>query len=121
MSVDVLFRSVEVLIKVKSFFFTLKSKDIFEMIYEYMNQLGENEQAALTYIWRNNINGVNNRYKPMNITYNIGIYHIPQNLKIAELPVKVAHFHPHKPRHLALFHEIIPERLMKIFNRYGIS
>lgn len=104
-----------------SFFFKKTARDIFLWIWEYMNQRGTNEQDALTYMWQGNINGVNNRYKLMNITYNIGIYYIDRNLKRAELPVKVAHFHPHKRRHLDLFRQMLPERLMVIFNKYGIK
>ncbi len=102
-----------------SFFFTQKAYDIFLWIQEYMNQRGTNEQDALTYMWEGNINGVNKRYNLMNITYNIGIYYIERNLKRAELPVKVAHFHPHKKRHLDLFRKMLPERLLTIFNEYG--
>lgn len=104
-----------------SFFFTQKAKDIFLGIWEYMNQRGTNEQDALTYMWQGNINGVNNRYKLMNIAYNIGIYYIDRNLKNAELPIKVVHFHPHKKRHLNLFRQMLPQRLMTIFNKYGIK
>src|SRR5258708_24595818 len=43
----------------------------------------------------------------MNITYNIGIYKIPENVKNSELPIKVAHFHPHKKRHLDLYRNIL--------------
>jgi len=103
-----------------SFFFKKSAKDIFLWIWEYMNLRGTNEQNALTYMWENNINGINDRYKKMNITYNIIIYRIPENLKNAELPVKVAHFHPHKKRHLDLYRNFLPERLMAIFNKYGI-
>lgn len=86
-----------------------------------MNLRDTNEQNALTYMWQNNIKGINSRYKKMNYTYNIGIYKIPQNVKNSELPIKVAHFYPHKKRHLDLFRQMLPERLMKIFNKYGIS
>lgn len=103
-----------------SFFFKRSAKDIFENIWELMNNRGSNEQNALTYMWENNIKDINKRYKLMNSTYNIGIYKIPENIKDAELPLKVAHFHPHKKHHLALYKEILPERLTKIFKKYGI-
>ena len=104
-----------------SFFFTPKAKEIFSWIEEYMNLRGTNEQDALTYMWQNNINGINDRYQSMNITYNIGIYRIESNLKRAELPVKVAHFHPHKKRHFDLFREMLPKRMLTIFEKYGIK
>lgn len=103
-----------------SFFFKKDARDIFLWTWEYMNKRNTNEQDALTYMWGENINGINSRSQLMNITYNIGIYYIDRNLKKAELPVRVAHFHPHKRRHLDLFRHMLPDRLMAIFNDYGI-
>jgi len=104
-----------------SFFFKKEARDIFERIWEVMGELNSNEQGALTYMWQNNTDGINSRYQLINITFNIGIYYIPGNLRRADLPVKVAHFHPHKKRHFDLFKEILPERLVKIFANHGIS
>lgn len=104
-----------------SFFFKKSARTIFLDIWQLMNVRNTNEQDALTYMWQKNINNVNNRYTPINITYNIGIYHMDKTLKKAQLPVKVAHFHPHKPHHLNLFRSIIPERLVKIFKNYEIN
>lgn len=104
-----------------SFFFKKEARDIFERIWEVMGELNSNEQGALTYIWQNNTDGINSRYQLINITFNIGIYYIPGNLRRADLPVKVAHFHPHKKRHFDLFKEILPERLVKIFANHGAS
>lgn len=104
-----------------SFFFKKSAQDIFLTIWEYMNLRGTNEQNALTYIWQNNVRGINDRYQLMNSTYNIGIYKIPQNIQAAEKPIKVAHFHPHKRRHLDLFRPLLPPNLLSIFKHYGIS
>src|SRR6266404_403670 len=102
-----------------SFFFKKNAKDIFLDIWKYMELRSTNEQNALTYMWQNDINGVNARCEMMNMTYNIGIYKIPENVKNSQLPIKVAHFHPHKKKHLDLYRNILPDRLMKIFNEYG--
>ncbi len=106
-----------------SFFFKKEARDIFETIYKYMNLHDSNEQNALTYMWQNNIDGINDRYKLMSTTYNIGIYKIDENIKNTELPIKVAHFHPHKRRHLDLFRSrnMLPEGLLTIFNKYGLT
>ncbi len=106
-----------------SFFFKKSAQDIFLDIWEYMNLRGTNEQNALTYMWQNNINDINDRYILMNQTYNIGIYHIDKILSIADKPIKVAHFHPHKKRHLELYRSrnLLPERLLTIFSKYGIG
>lgn len=103
-----------------SFFFKKSAKDIFLRIWELMNQRDTNEQDALTYMWQNNIDKINERYELMNITYNLGLYNLQNNLNRAELPIKVTHFHPHKPHHLKLYRDILPARLVKIFNQYGI-
>lgn len=103
-----------------SFFFKKGARDIFLGIWEYMNKRFTNEQDALTYMWQNNINGINDRYQLISMAYNIGIYRIAENLQKAGQPPKVAHFHPHKRRHLDLFRDMLPERLLTIFNKYGI-
>lgn len=102
-----------------SFFFKKSARDIFETIWEYMKKRGKNEQDALTFMWGKNIDGINNRFEFMGPAYNIGIYRIDENIKIAGTP-KVVHFHPHKKRHLNLFRAMLPERLMDIFNKYDI-
>ena len=104
-----------------SFFFKKSAEDIFADIWLYMNKKGTNEQDALTYMWQNNIGEINKRYELMNITYNMGLYNMKNRLKEAELPIKVAHFHPHKNRHLDLFRNILPERLLTIFKAHGIQ
>jgi hypothetical protein len=106
-----------------SFFFKKSTKDIFLDIWKYMNLRGTNEQDALTYMWEKNINDINSRYHLMNITFNMGLYNLVRNFKEADLPVRVAHFHPHKKRHLDLFksRQLLPERLLTIFSKYGIK
>jgi hypothetical protein len=103
-----------------SFFFTRRAKDIFIDIANLMDKMKLNEQNSLTYMWTNNTNNINDRWQKINIAYNIGIYKIPENIAMSELPVKVAHFHPHKKHHLERYRDILPERLMRIFNKYGI-
>ena len=98
-----------------SFFFTSKEKDLFQKIYDCMLERNINEQDALTYLWENGT-----ERNILNITYNLGIYHIENNLKTADGPLMVAHFHPHKLRHLNLFRNILPGGLMAIFSKYGI-
>lgn len=103
-----------------SFFFTNKSQSIFSDIYDHMNTHATNEQDALTHMWQHNKNRVNERFEYLDIAYNIGIYYIDKNLKKAGIPMTVAHFHPHKKRHLDLFRSHLPDRLKKIFSTHGI-
>ncbi len=106
-----------------SFFFNNNSKDIFEWIYGFMNKLNTNEQRALTHMWEANYNGINARCEILDPSYNLIIYKIPENIKLSTLPIKVAHFHPHKKRHLELFKSrgLLPENLLAIFRSYGIQ
>jgi hypothetical protein len=104
-----------------SFFFKKSSKDIFIDIWKIMSERNWNEQNSLTYIWTNNINNINDRYVLLDPSYNLGIYKIPENIKLSKLPIKVAHFHPHKKHHIDRYREILPERLLTIFNNYGIN
>jgi hypothetical protein len=103
-----------------SFFFKPSAADIFLWIEEYMNLKDLSEQDALTYMWQHNLNQINDRYQLMNITYNLGVYHATKNFKRADLPIRVAHFHPHKKHHLNLFREILSPQLLKILDRYDI-
>jgi hypothetical protein len=103
-----------------SFFFKKEAMDIFTWIEGTMAYLRLNEQDSLTYLINGDVNFINRRLKKLNTTYNLGIYHIDDCMKKADQPLIVAHFHPHKSRHMNLFRNIVPERLMKIFNLYGI-
>lgn len=100
-----------------SFFFNRGAVDIFLEIHKSMLERNTNEQDALTYLLANGLTGC----EKINNTYNLGIYHIDRVMKTLKGPLLVAHFHPHKSHHLNLFRELIPGRLMDIFNRYGIS
>jgi hypothetical protein len=105
-----------------SFFFNNRSQDIFLWIAEWMEKLGgTNEQRALTHMWKINFNDINMRSQMIDPSYNLGIYKIPENIKISSLPIKVAHFHPHKKHHLDMYRQILPTHLTKIFANYGIQ
>lgn len=104
-----------------SFFFNNKAQDIFEDIFYWMNKRGTNEQNALTYMWEINWNNINKRCEIIDPSYNLGIYKIPQNLKLAKGQIKVAHFHPEKKHHLDLFRDMLPPHLITIFKNYGFN
>ncbi len=84
------------------------------------------------------IKNINERIKKANITYNFHSFNVRSNYKAALKPIRVAHFHfvdrpinPHNnvtPNKLDFFLrgknkinvQLVPERLVKIFNKYGI-
>lgn len=82
------------------------------------------------------IKNINQRIKKANITYNFHSFNVRSNYKAAIKPIRVAHFHflkpinPKNPRpdqidfflhgKNKLEVQIVPERLVKIFNQYGV-
>jgi len=97
-----------------SFFFNQDTQWVFEQILKKMgNEM--NEQDALTTIYDDVFPNF------INITHNLNIYQLKQNIEKADKPLLVAHFHPHKPRHMNLFRPILPQRLLDIFKGYGIE
>jgi len=103
-----------------SFFFKKSAKDIFDKSNKIMYDRNLNEQTAFTYLLREDPE-VAGRCKKINISYNFGIYYHPTLHRIAIKPIKVAHFQPHKPRHLALYTSLVPERFLRILNKYGLK
>ncbi len=61
------------------------------------------------------------RVKRMNITYNLGMRRVDSNMRRATQPVKVFHFHPHKPGLKEIFFPLMPLELVKIFNNHGYT
>jgi len=61
------------------------------------------------------------RIKRMNITYNFGMRRVEENMERATKPVKVFHFHPHKPGLKEKFFPLMPPELVKIFNNHGYT
>ena len=110
-----------------SFFFTPNSRDIFELINKKVYEHTTTEEIALMMLEKDNTEGINDRYERLNITYNLGIKKIGKNYTEAIKPLKIIHFHPIKQRHLDLFLHgknelkmvLIPDRLIKIFEKYG--
>jgi len=106
-----------------SFFFNNKAEYIFRLIKQNVyNGIGD-EESALMELTQNNVIDC----QRLNITYNLGIKKIDYNYKIADKPLKAVHFHPSKKHHLDLFlygknelnKILLPERLIKIFKKYG--
>jgi len=102
-----------------SFFFNEKSAEIFRWIMSRMNASQIDEQDSLTYLRDKNIMDINSRYKMLNITYNLNINYIDQNFKKLEEPLLVAHFHPHKDRHMLLFRHLLNDRFKGVLKRHG--
>lgn len=108
-----------------SFFFTFRTRDIFDWILEReYSHRPTDEQISFAHLVTTGELKMKNRSKLMDHTYNLGVIgpeRFQQNYAQAQKPIRVAHFHPYKKHHLQLFAEILPKRLLKIFSQYGIS
>jgi len=123
-----------------SYFFKNTSEDIFKEIASRVKpcydiyRREQNEEYALLYLTDNNINGINDRIKRINNTYDFGMRKIELCYQKANKPLKVVHFYPYSekkwkmnPIKIVMYgmNEInIPlmnERLIKIFKKYGIE
>ena len=103
------------------------AKDIFEWLRDGVFKNLEDE-TILGSITKRNTHNINSRIKKMNISYQIGMRQVDYNYSIADKPIKVLHFHPSKPGLLDIFMygknrvgvPLMNNRLIKIFNKYGI-
>ncbi len=77
-----------------SFFFTADAWEIFQQIKDAVYLWETEDERALSALTKRNVNGINSRYKSMNITYNFGMRHVAYNYEAADKPLKVVHFHP---------------------------
>ena len=103
-----------------SLFFRKGARDIFERATEIMYERGLNEQTAFMETLEENPE-MEKRCRKINITYNFTIYYHVKTYPKAHKPLKVAHFQPQKPRHLALYTPLVPEKFLKILNNHGLK
>jgi hypothetical protein len=99
-----------------SFFFNSNASQLFKDIYKTMCERNLTEQNALTYMWSQGLKSM-----MLNNTYNVGIYRHDKILPKMNKPMLVAHFHPQKAKHRAIFREYLTPRLIDLFNEYGMS
>ncbi len=113
-----------------SYFFKDSAKNIFKSIKDTIYQYKIEDERALVALTRKNINNINDWYKKLNITYGFGMRNVASNYEKAIKPLKVIHFHPwHRGvKTLDIFMygknemkiPLMTDRLIKIFNKYGI-
>jgi len=102
-----------------SFFFKVGVKEFIEKVKPIVEKDIEDEDAVQIAMEENE--GLAKRIKRMNITYNLGMRKVPENLKRVTKPIKVAHFHPHKHGLMGIFTPLMPYELVKIFEKYGFK
>lgn len=120
-----------------SFFFKNTAGDIFRDIQKAV-KLGrdragrwQNEEYALLNLTINNINGINERIKRMNNTYDFGMRKIELCYERANKPLKVVHFNPFNESmntlKIAMYgvnrigKPLMNKRLIKLFQKYEVE
>ena len=103
-----------------SFFFKKGARDIFERSNEIMYGRHLNEQTAFMELLAENPE-IEKRCRKINVTYNFTIYYHVKTYPTVDKPLMVAHFQAQKPRHLALYRPLVPERFLKLLNSHGIK
>jgi hypothetical protein len=134
-----------------SIFFKSSSKDIFNWIKDIMYKYKIDEESAVWILTGHDnflhdmipplvkgytesdipgIKNINERVKKINISYNFRMWNIDSTVRIVVKPIRVIHFHPFQERSELDFFMygknrinmvLMPERLIKIFNKHGIK
>lgn len=113
-----------------SYFFKESSKDMFQWIKDTIYEYKAEDERALVRLTKKNFNNINDRYKKLNITYNLGMRWVEENYKRADKPLKVVHFHPYaRGNNMRVFMHgennlhipLISKELSEIFKKYGIK
>ena len=111
-------------------FFKKSSRDIFELLVETtIKSQMHNEEDAMLALTENNTNGIGDRIKKLNINYNFWGGNIRSTYPMADKPIKGVHFQPVHRDRLDFFmygknkinQILIDERLIKLFNKYGVK
>jgi hypothetical protein len=111
-----------------SVFVKTSARDIFSWLRDSIFTDMEDEEI-LGKITKRNTHNINSRIKRMNITYQIGMRRVDHTYKIADKPIKVLHFHPHKPNLLDIFMygknemntPLMSERMIGVFHHHNVT
>jgi hypothetical protein len=133
-----------------SIFFKYASREIFDWNKDLLNKfitseehtiwalngndiyyLGSNEIFIPALTERDNpkLKYIHQRIKTINISYNFRTWNIRSTIRIAKKPIRAVHFHFTDKYELDFFMHgknklnmvLMPERLIKIFNKHGVS
>lgn len=94
-----------------SIFFKPSSVEVFRWLKDAVYALQTDEERALRAMTKDATHPINDYYERMNITYNFGMRNIADNLRVADKPLMVVHFHPYRQRLLKKFKPFIPDDL----------
>jgi len=117
-----------------SLFFTKKARDLFEKIRDKAYEHKINEEPALQ-ILTDGDEIPKERYKKVNIRYNLSFIRLEKCYQRAIKPLRVVHFHPIEVTHHVHFNRLdifmygknpmgvvlLSDGLIELFNKYGIK
>ena len=117
-----------------SIFFRIGARDIFYKIKEMVYKDNVDEERALTFLTKND-EDIRKRIKKLNKTYNFTSHNLRTMYKLVIKPIRVTHFHPlgkisqisvERPFNFFIGENklgipLITEKLIKIFNKHGIT
>ena len=105
-----------------SYFFKETAKDLFQWLRDGIYTRKAEDERVLVWLTKHNFNKINDRYKKLNITYNLGMRWIEENYRRADKPLKVVHFHPYmRGNKMKIFMPLLTKELAEIFKSYGIK
>lgn len=103
-----------------SFFFLPSALDLFKLIRETMYARRVNEEMALHWLTKNNVGEINERYKKLNITYNLGrMRQVDETYAKADKPIHVFHFLPSMKELYGGVKPLLPKELIEIMATHG--
>lgn len=115
-------------------FFTNKAEDLFKLLKETIYQTNVADERSFRMLTTTGLIP-KERYKKLNITYNLGMRNVEVSYEKADKPIKVIHFHPmYKDINISettmnIFRHgknkmgvvLMNERLMRIFDSHGFD
>lgn len=97
-------------------FFKPAAIDIFKLLKDEVERRKANEEPVLWILTKHNINGITSRIQALNSTHNVGMTRTDVVLSVAEKPIKVAHFPPHRRDVFEMFRPILTKNLISLIN-----
>lgn len=111
-----------------SMFFKENAGYIFKQLRELIDRGKMGEEEGIMRLINSDINDLKERVKKLNITYAFHKFNFNHYYNRATKPIKAVHFHPTPDKYdfyingnNVLNLTIIPERLIKIFNKHGYN
>lgn len=111
-----------------SMFFKPTATQLFRTLSKVCYKIRTDEETALMKITNKNIDGLRDKVKKINITYNFQWFNFRKVYHMVEKPIKATHFHI-APDQLDFFFygknragvSLVPKRLIRIFRSHGIK